>query len=147
MTFVEGVEGARLALDSIWSNKFRSFMTILGVLIGVASVIAIVAIIEGVNRSVKGSIEDLGSNVLYVDRYPPGTDYSNLSDEERNRKWITIEEAEAIRKHCPSVAAVAPQNHYWREGGNMVKYKDRTIDRPESSTPLWRCRGVTGLAE
>lgn len=130
MTIVEGIEGVKLALDSIWSNKFRSFMTILGVLIGVASVIAMVAIIEGVNKSVKGSIEDMGTNVLYVDQYEPNTDHSNLSDEERKRKQITNDEAEVIRKHCPSVGAVAPQNHYYRPGGNVVKYRDRVIDRP-----------------
>lgn len=130
MTLVEGIEGVKLALDSIWSNKFRSFMTILGVLIGVASVIAMVAIIEGVDSSVKGSIENLGSNVLYVTKYPPDTDYDNLSDEERNRKPITIEEAEVIREQCPSVGAISPQDYYRRPGGNVAKHKDQVVSRP-----------------
>jgi putative ABC transport system permease protein len=130
MTLVEGIQGIHIALDSIWANKFRSFMTILGVLIGVASVIAMVAIIDGVDSSVKGTIEKLGSNVLFVSRFPPNTDYSNLSDEERRRKPITSEDAEVIKKRCPSVDGVAPQNYYSKSGGNVAKYKDRVIERP-----------------
>lgn len=130
MKFLEGIEGIKIALESLWSNKFRSFMTILGVLIGVASVIAMVAVIEGVDKSVKGAIEALGSNALYITRFPPNTDYSNLSDEERARKYITNEEAEVIRRQCPSVDGVAPQNHYYKPGGNIAKFAGHTMSRP-----------------
>ncbi len=130
MKLLEGAEGIRIALDSLMANKFRSFMTILGVLIGVASVIAMVAIIEGVDDSIKGSIERLGSNVIFISKYPPNTDRSNLSDEERKRKPITIEEAEVIKEQCPSVGGVSPENHYQHPSGNVAKYRDRTVDRP-----------------
>jgi len=105
-------------------------MTILGVLIGVASVIAMMAIIEGVDSQVKGSIESMGSNAIYISRYPPNTNRSDLSDEERKRKPITFEDAEAVKENCPSVSAVAPQNHYFKSGGNIVKYRDKSIERP-----------------
>jgi putative ABC transport system permease protein len=127
---IEGFEGVKIALDSIWSNKFRSSMTILGVLIGVASVIAMVAIINGVDSSVKESIEKMGSNVLFISRYPPNMDHSNMSDEMRRRKPITAEEARVIKEQCPSVAGVAPQNYFFKDGGNIAKYGSHVVERP-----------------
>ncbi len=130
MTLVEMKDGILLALGSIWSNKFRSSLTILGVLIGVWSVIAMTSLIEGLDNAVQGSIDELGSNVIFVDRFPPETNYDDLTEEERNRKYMTIEEANAIRENCPAVAAVSPENHYWAPGGNVVKYKGRQANRP-----------------
>jgi putative ABC transport system permease protein len=123
-------EGVFLALGSILGNKFRSFMTILGVLIGVWSVIAMTSLIIGLDNALESSIDEIGSNVLFVDRYPPQTNYDDLDDEERNRKYMTVMEADAIRENCPAVAAVSPENHYWARGGNVVKYKGRKANRP-----------------
>ncbi len=127
---VEMKDGVILALGSIWGNKFRSSLTILGVLIGVWSVIAMTSLIKGLDNAVQGSIDELGSNVIFVDRFPPETNYDDLTDEERNRKYMTIEEANAIRENCPAVAAVSPENHYWAPGGNVVKYKGKQANRP-----------------
>jgi len=130
MTIVEMKEGILLALGAIWGNKFRSSLTILGVLIGVWSVIAMTSLIQGLDNAVQGSIDELGSNVIFVDRFAPGTNYDDLTDEERNRKYMTIDEANAIRENCPAVAAVSPENHYWAPGGNVVKYKGKQANRP-----------------
>jgi putative ABC transport system permease protein len=130
MTSVEMKEGILMALGSLWSNKFRSSLTILGVLIGVWSVIAMTSLIKGLDNAVQGSIDDLGSNILFVDQYAPGVDYDELSDEERNRKYITIAEANAIRDECPAVAAVSPENHCNPPGGNIVKYQKRRANQP-----------------
>ncbi len=131
MTFTEFKEGILLALESLKSNKFRSFLTILGVLIGVWSVIAMTSLVQGLDSAVQASIDDLGSNILFVNRFAPNTDYNDLSDEERNRKDMTTEEAVAIRDNCPAVEAVSPENHYHRSrGGNVIKYKGRRANRP-----------------
>jgi putative ABC transport system permease protein len=132
MTSVELKEGVLLALGSLSSNKFRSGLTILGVLIGVWSVIAMSSLIKGLDNAVKVSIDDLGSNVLFVDRFPPNTDYDDLDDEERNRKYMTVLEADAIKQNCPAVKAVSPENHHWGRGrsGNSVKYKGNKANRP-----------------
>ncbi len=131
MTTVELKEGIFLAFDSLRSNKFRSALTILGVLIGVWSVIAMSSLVSGLDSAVQESINDLGSNVLYITRFAPETDYDELSEEERKRKEITPEEAIAIRENCPSVKAVSPENHYHRvQGGNVVKYKSNRANRP-----------------
>lgn len=119
-----------MALGALLTNKFRSFLTILGVLIGVWSVIGMSSLIKGLDNAVQGSIDELGSNVLFVDRFPPEQDYDDLTEEERRRKYMTVTEANAIRENCPSVAAVSPENHYWAPGGNIVKYKGRKANRP-----------------
>jgi putative ABC transport system permease protein len=126
----ETKEAVLMALDSIRSNKFRSFLTILGVLIGVCSVIAMVSLIEGLNAAVAEDIESLGSNVLIIVRWGPGTNWNEMDEKERNRKPITIEEANAIRENCPSVDGVSPQNYYFRSDGNLVKYKGNSGYRP-----------------
>jgi len=132
MTLVELKEGILLALGSITSNKFRSSLTILGVLIGVWSVIAMSSLIDGLDSAVQSSIDELGSNVLFVDRFPPGTDWDDLTEEQRNYPFMSIVEALAIKENCPAVKAVSPENHHWGSGsdGNIVKYRGRKANRP-----------------
>ncbi len=128
VTPVEIRDAILMAVTSARSNKFRSFMTILGVMVGVASVIAMASVIDGLDGAVEGEIDRLGSNVIMVHKFAHDTDWDNLSDEERNRKAITVGEAEAILRGCPSVSAVAPRNYYFRPGGNEAKFKNRKFD-------------------
>ncbi len=115
-----------MALDSLKTNKLRSFLTILGVMIGVSSVIGLAAIISGLNIAMEQEISQFGSaTIIDIDRFPPDTDWHDLTDEERNRPYMTTGEAEAIKDNCPSVDGVAPMNHYWAPGGNTAKYKNR----------------------
>lgn len=130
MNIFELREAVFMALESLRANKFRSFLTILGVLIGVGAVIAMVSLIEGLNAAVASDIESMGSNVLFVTKFAPETDYDELTDEERRRKPITIEEANVVRERCPSVGGVSPQNYYFRSGGNLVKYGNVSGNRP-----------------
>ena len=75
MTSAELKDGLLLALDALKGNKFRTMLTILGVLIGVWSVIAMSSLIKGLDDAVQDSISNLGSNVLFITRYPrPGSD-------------------------------------------------------------------------
>jgi putative ABC transport system permease protein len=129
MTFFEAKEGVFLAFTAIRTHKMRSFLTVLGVLIGVASVIGMVSIITGLNNSMAEQIESLGSNIIYISQYEM-VHFGGFSAEERKRKDITAEHAEAIGEFCPSVGAVSPENHYWARGGNQVKYKDNKASRP-----------------
>ncbi|UCD16758.1 MAG: ABC transporter permease [Candidatus Zixiibacteriota bacterium] len=130
MTLAEVKDGILLAFDSLSANKFRSGLTILGVLIGVWSVIAMSSLIKGLDDAVQNSINEIGSNILFVDRFPPDKDYDDLTEEERNYKHMTVMEAVAIQENCPAVAAVSPENHYWAPGGNVVKYKGNKANRP-----------------
>jgi len=119
-----------MALGALWSNRFRSSLTILGVLIGVWSVIAMSSLIKGLDNAVQGSINELGSNILYIDKFSPEVDWDDLTEEERNRKEMTMLEADAISESCPTVSAVSPENHFWARGGNVVKYKGNQANQP-----------------
>lgn len=91
------------ALESLSGNKLRSGLTMLGIVIGVAAVIAMVAIGEGAQASITGSISGIGTNLLFVFR-------GGQNDEIRNPKPLTMGDAEALSDQfaAPSIAAVAP---------------------------------------
>lgn len=117
-----------LALDSLRRNKLRSFLTVLGVVIGVATVIGMSSIISGLNNNVSAQIEELGSNLIFVSRFPP-TMNGRLPPEIINRKKLTLEDAKAI-EGLPLVRAVAPILRYFAITANSnsftVRYRDRT---------------------
>jgi putative ABC transport system permease protein len=103
-------EGVSIAFEAIRTNKLRSFLTVLGVIIGITSIMAIVSLIEGLNHSMKSQIAAIGSDVLYIRPFRPGAFVGGFPDSLRRRKWFTVEDAEAIRRTCPAVKAVAPMN-------------------------------------
>ncbi len=129
LTPIEIKDAVLIALSSLQANKLRSWLTILGVMIGVASVICLASIINGLNGAMNEEIDRLGSNIIYVTRFPFDAERDKLTEEERNRPPITIGEAEAILKYCPTVEGVSPQNYYFKPGGNEVKYKNRKASR------------------
>ncbi len=91
------------ALESLSGNKLRSGLTVLGIVIGVAAVIAMLAVGQGAQASITGSISGIGTNLLFVFRGDPG-------DNVRNPKPLTLGDADALRDQfsAPSVQAVAP---------------------------------------
>jgi putative ABC transport system permease protein len=91
------------ALESISGNKLRSGLTVLGIVIGVAAVIAMLAVGKGAQESITGSISGIGTNLLFVFRGDQG-------DNVRNPKPLTLGDAQALsdRFAAPSVEAVAP---------------------------------------
>jgi len=91
------------ALESLNGNKMRSGLTVLGIVIGVAAVIAMLAVGRGAQASITGSISGIGTNLLFVFR-------GDLNDSIRNPKPLTMGDANAIadRFAAPSVEAVAP---------------------------------------
>ncbi|MEW5795704.1 MAG: ABC transporter permease [Candidatus Zixiibacteriota bacterium] len=118
-------DAVNMALASVRANKFRSFLTILGVMVGVGAVISMASVVNGLNLAAEAEIDMMGSNVIMVERFGPGVDYDDLTEEERSRPYPTEEEAEVILANCPSVDGVAPQNHWFFDGGNDLKYKNR----------------------
>ena len=119
-------ESARMALDTLRANKLRSSLTILGVSVGVVTVIFMVSIIQGLNRAFADQIESLGSNTIFVSKFepsfgrPPGP-------EEIHRKDLTMDDAEALRREAPSIAGVSPVH---RMIAATVRYQDKQTDTP-----------------
>src|SRR5437867_6147499 len=107
--FQRGLAGnVRVAGGAIREHKLRSSLTILGIVVGVTTVIAMVAIVSGFNNNVIGNLQAFGANRIefqkYEDRFGPG---GPSSDQERRRKNLTVEDAEAIREAVPEAAAVS----------------------------------------
>ncbi len=127
-------EGMILALDAVRSNKFRSLMTIIGVMVGVGAVILVNTIMDGFTAYAESSIDKIGSNVMYIIQYDEGTDWENMTEEERRRKDITMDEAYAIQEMCPLVEAVGPQK---RAQNNIAKYNNRSIRTPDDFRGCW----------
>jgi putative ABC transport system permease protein len=130
MTLHEIREALWLAMGTFRAHKLRSFLTVLGVLIGVFTILTVVSVITGLNNSMTRQIESLGSNAIYVSKYKPGIVMGHRPASERRRKGITFEDSEAIMEACPAVIASAPQNFYFSPGGNIAKFKDREIRNP-----------------
>lgn len=130
MTLNEFKESLIMSLGTFKAHKMRSFLTVLGVLIGVFTIITVVSVITGLNNSMARQIESLGSNVIYISKFKPGIQFGNRPPSERNRKDITFEDAQAILNSCPAINAIAPQNFYHASGGNTAKYKDHEIRNP-----------------
>jgi putative ABC transport system permease protein len=95
-------ENIWMAFDTLWQNKLRSFLTILGVVVGTTTVIVIAAFVSGINSRVSKEIESYGTNSIYIFKFEPGFNF-NPSAEERMRKPISYEDALAIGAECPSV--------------------------------------------
>ncbi len=107
---IEVREGVSIAFDALRTNKLRSFLTVLGVIIGITAIMAMISIIEGLNQSMKAQLASIGTDVLYIRPFSPGAWVGGVPDSVRRRPWFTPEDAEAIRRSCPSVEAVAPLN-------------------------------------
>ena len=103
------VDSIVIALQAIWANKLRSFMTVLGNIVAVSSIVTVVTLIQGMNGMVADAIvSDIGADSFTVQRRPP---IFNEDDEERarNNPLITIAEADAIRSFSPLISSVMAQ--------------------------------------
>src|SRR2546423_964791 len=87
------LENLWLALATLRDNKLRSFLTIIGVIIGVVTVMLIASIISGIDTAVTREVESFGTRSMYISKYNPGIHVGRLSREERMRKPLTYEDA------------------------------------------------------
>jgi len=117
-------ESVRIALQSIWSNKLRSFMTVLGNVVAVTSIVTVVTLIQGMNSMVSTAIvSDVGADSFTIQRLPP---IRSEDDEERTRNnpFLTLDEAAAIRGYSPRIAAVMAQS----QRGATVSYRTNELE-------------------
>ncbi len=116
------------AMTTLWAHKFRSFLTVLGVVIGTATVIGVASLASGMEAGFKEQIEQFGTNVAFVSRWPQMR-HGDLTEEERQRKPITLEDAIALRQ-LPTAIAASP---VLRPPGlpPAVKFRNNEVRTPQ----------------
>jgi len=113
-------ESFKVAFSAMRSNKLRSILTTLGIIIGVATIIGMMTIVQGLQNYMVSQLSVLGSNTFQVQKNP-AMNFGRLDEKYRNRKNLTLEHAEAI-KMAPEVKAVGPEDWIW---GKVVRYKEK----------------------
>ena len=118
------IEAVGIALNAIWTNKLRSFLTVLGNIVAVTSIIAVVSLIQGMNAYVTDAIvSDVGADNFTIQRTPV---VRSADDEERVRSnpRLTVREGEAVRKFSDNINAVAAQAN----NATRVAYGEEALD-------------------
>jgi len=113
------VEAFRVALQGLVANKLRSFLTMLGIIIGVGSVIVMVGLGQGVAKASQDAIAKLGTNVVTV--MPNSQSRGGVSQGLGSQQNLKLEHAEQFVKLCPSAAAVVPEYR----GSGQVKFQNQ----------------------
>src|SRR5215475_10003938 len=127
------IESALIALDAIWSSKLRSFMTVLGNIVAVTSIIAGVSLIQGLNASVKEAILNQAGADSFNSQQFPITRSDEEFDKVRANPRITAADARAVRRYSDLASAVMLDSG----GGGRTTYRDKSIDNTQ-------LQGVTG---
>jgi putative ABC transport system permease protein len=120
-------ENLWLALDTLRAHKFRSFLTILGVLIGTTTVIAVASIFAGLDQEVADAARDFGTRTLFIFKWDPGIHVGRLTREERLRKPLTYEDGMALKEDCPDVEDVAVETFIWWGPPPVLKYRGSQV--------------------
>src|SRR5690349_3564897 len=127
-------ESALIALDAIWSAKLRSFMTVLGNIVAVASIIAVVSLIQGLNASVSQAIlNQAGADSFNIQQFPV-TRSEDEFEKVRNNPRLSLMDARAIRRYGEDDLIASVMGEIQARG--RVSYRDRSIDNT-------RIQGVT----
>ncbi len=115
------LESAKIALGALWANKLRSILTLIGMIIGVSTIIAIVSLINGMNQYVAAEIQTLGATTFTVDREGIITSEEEWW-ESRKRKTLTVEDYRAIDEVCVGCERVAARTITMRSAKYGNKY-------------------------
>lgn len=117
-------ESVRQAWSQLAGNKLRTFLSLLGISIGIFCIIGVLSAVDSLEKSVSGSLAKLGDDVVYVDKWP-WADVSNDWWEIMKRPFPDHEDYEALRERMPTASMVA----YWTvPGTKSLKYQKSTVE-------------------
>jgi len=131
MSLEQARENFLAAMETLRSAKVRSGLTVLGIVIGVSSVISMAAIIQGLNKFVQDRVESLGSRTYFLTRFPPGTDPSRMPDRIRTRRYFEYDYADFIRQAAPDVENVntVGTRGFFLGDSNLITSGDRSVEK------------------
>jgi putative ABC transport system permease protein len=136
-----------MAYDSVVSHKFRSFLTILGIVVGILTFVVVASILTGMRQNIVSMFEDYGTNNIYL--FHLSTGFGPGNRDERNRKPLTLDDANAILTQAPSVndiATIAINIGSWGTGfdDNMI-YKDKNYRWAQTDGVTPNYPGISNL--
>jgi putative ABC transport system permease protein len=140
-------ESLWMALATLRDHKFRSFLTVLGVLVGTITVMVIASFIAGLDQKFKQEIQVFGPTTIFVYKFDPGIHTGRLTPEERMRKPISYEDGQAIRELCPSVEYVSQM--MGPTDTPKVRYQDQEmyVNNVQGATPDFERMSSVQLAQ
>jgi len=115
------------AITSLYANKLRTFLSLLGISIGIFAIISVFTITDSLENNIKGSISSLGENVIFIQKWPWsfGSDYPWWKY--MNRPNVTIEEEKQVKKKSKLAQAVC----FVANGSKSVKYKTNNVENAD----------------
>jgi putative ABC transport system permease protein len=129
-------ENVRFALGAMRAQKLRTFLTLLGIVAGVSTVIMMVSFVAGFDRSVTQAFASFGTHMVQFQKYEPRFgDHDGTPEEERNRRDLTLEDAAELKRLASLAAAVSPERYL--EGGVEVRTGRENANSPRivAATP------------
>jgi putative ABC transport system permease protein len=132
MTRAEIKENLLVAVDTLRTRKVRSGLTILGIVIGVTSVISVAAIIDGLNGYILNRIRSFGSRSLFITRIPAGyTGIGRLPQNIRMRKYLEISDAQYLKQNVPGldISAAFAQRINLGDSPDSMRYANEHVER------------------
>lgn len=125
-------EATMIALQTLWANKLRSILTLMGIVIAISSVIAVVTFIIGINAYVAEKVFNLGADVFIVNKQPNVITNIDQLLEAQKRKNITMEDYQAVRDGCAHCLVVGAS-----VGGQRGNVKYGTLNSTDTSIRGW----------
>lgn len=122
--FTSFTEGFKIALTSLWANKTRAVLTTTCIVIGIVSVTAMNTITDGVDRAFEDSMDMLGRNVVFVEKWPWGFGGEYKWWEYRNRKELEVAYVDQLKNLVPNASEVSANTYR----GTSVRYEDQTAE-------------------
>nr|WP_320134132.1 ABC transporter permease [uncultured Holophaga sp.] len=134
------MENVRFAFRSIITQKLRSFLTLLGIMAGVGTVIAMVSFVVGFNNEITKAFTQFGTTLVQFQKYEPRHGGGGeLPEDQKKRRDLTLADAQALKRLCPLVGAVSPERYLGGTASASVIIKNRRGD--QANAPV-----VTGVA-
>jgi putative ABC transport system permease protein len=123
-----------VAIDTLRSHKVRSALTVLGIVIGVTSVISVAAIINGLNGFIEAKVASFGPNTYFLSRIPVGPqNFGRQSEKIRSRKYFETDFAERLRQAAPgalqTVTILGTRASFFGGQGNQIRYEGNLVDK------------------